>query len=393
MLQTLLLLAAFQCIWQHLKGSKRVYVFGAGLFSGFAFITYVPSYAPISALLLMLVGIRLLDRHAFRSVLREVLLFGAGAAIPVLLMEGGARILGHSYLYSLWEYGQSTLLSIPPASRFDGMVFPNAVRNAGGALQLWILAAGLVYALFHALVTRNRASGLLAGFCVISGSLFFLMAWQGTHTHFDVHYVFLLPFLALACGLLFSGLERVLSRYTVIACLLIFSILALQKASLIIENTFKIAPMTQWLEQQGIQKSKITTNLDIREKGDVDRAVPIPVSLVHHPCDHFAIDWKSVEALYREKGIRYLLTSGIGSITLTGYRDSALEEAGPVKTWLHPVHYTEPETENVQDFLLYNLEDIFDGGERAGPPDLLESVEHPLAQETDLPDDGPTNHP
>jgi len=358
-LQSLLLLACFWLLSAYVKDGKRPYAFLLGLFSGCAFITYVPSYAPIAVLIVLFLSVGILSKVPRSLLLKDLILFAAAAILPALIMEVGAQAFGHSYFQSLATYGVSTSHSVPPESLVDLFVFPNTLKACGGTVQLGLLIAGCLFNPVHFLVTKQRESGVLFCFCFLAPLLFCLMAGLRVHTHFDVHYVYLLPFFSLQCGMLLAWMEKRTHWIVVVSILAGFALVSLPASTALSRDTFKIAEMTQWLAGEGISKEQIATNLDLREGREATRTTPVPGEMVHEPTEYFAIDWERMRGLYHEKGIRYLLTSGIGSRCTTGFNDPVLKGRDPLRSWPHPVHIHEPEIEGVQDFELYDLAAIF----------------------------------
>ncbi|MFQ5647418.1 MAG: ArnT family glycosyltransferase [bacterium] len=369
--QAFILLIAFWMLLLYLKEYKRGYILVSGITLGLAFATYASSFAAITACFILLPLILKQKGLPLKKILSDWAVFG-GAALFILLSTGVIidLLYKESYWRALYEYKDGTALYAGYAiGRFNlSAPFAHIGRIAGEGenIQLGIMIWGLVYGIGSR--KKDRRLIPLVGFIALSFIILSLTVWLGFQSLPAKRYLFLLPFLCISAAHSLYRLELATNEYPVIGLLALFLVLSLPGCLSVIRSTYKIIPVTRWLQENRISKDRIITRFDIAEKGDIRKTVLLPGRYIKRPFS-FKIDWKQVKEFHRRNKVRYLLTSGLGYDAIIGFNDPVLKKARPGKVWRSPYHRSLPARgftaflvnvdQVVQDIALYDLNEIF----------------------------------
>lgn len=364
--QTLLTLTAFLLFLLYLERQSYVYLATTGVFLGLSYLTYAPSYGAIITFFILLIII--LTSRGFplskTSVITAVL--GGCSLATLFLFEFIMRFsrvgsyFEPSFIYAAEQADIRTVSTI--IDKLSATLEPfKHISYLGGELQLYLLVAGAVFCLIEWYRKRDDRLLLLSGFIWISSLVIFMFTILLFNNLRSRRLIFLIPFLCISGAYLLYRIELAVGKFIIILFLTLFSIFSFSMSRKVIENTFKIRPITKWLTEHNISKDEIATFLDISEEGDVVKTKEVLGRFVKYPqFGNYKISWRRMNNQFHNNGIRYLLTSGRSFMSTIGYNDRILEKIKPLKTWTHPYHLDYPHWKEVKDIEIYDLEDIGD---------------------------------
>jgi hypothetical protein len=206
------LLPALGGILLTLKGNnsgKPTYLFWGGILLGISFMMKQPGiFFAVFAFFFLLFSLRRLPNTSFRSILKQTLLFLAGAIIPFVMTIGILYKAGAFEKFWFWTflYAREYSSQIPFSIGLE--VFLHQVPLVIGKFYLLWAVAGLgIIALFWDQTAQTRARFVL-GFSVFS----FLAVCPGLY--FREHYfVLLLPAVSFLIAIGISSLGRLILKF------------------------------------------------------------------------------------------------------------------------------------------------------------------------------------
>jgi len=366
-LQCLLLLAAFYFLLCHLERPARYHALPVltGFLLGLSFLTYAPSYAVIGAFVVLYAVVLRMRKADWPRVAGSAMVLVMAIISALVLCQILAQFGGMSYFENVLEYQKTTeVYAAANIGRFSlaaPWVSLKEFWTAGGWSQSLLALASAVFAVAQALRRRDERWVLLAGLIIGGYLILAVFCFFGMHVIFPRRIVFLAPFLALAGGGLMEWMGARWRRVLPVA--LTGGMIAVSAPDLyaVTQWTFRIKPITRWLKENGIEKGQITSYVDLIEKADTSRQFGVPGG---YPEEHwqgqFQIDWRGVSMLRQTQGVRYILTSGLGSLSQIGENDQLLQDITPIKSWPHPINLRSESGDKKQDFKLYDLQEVFD---------------------------------
>ncbi|HEV8375588.1 MAG TPA: glycosyltransferase family 39 protein [Candidatus Polarisedimenticolia bacterium] len=385
-LETVLILGAILAISGSLFGTglKNSSLLLAGGFLGLLFATHAGAYACIMAFVILSALVWKQQGRSFKKTMGGLVALGSGfLSVPVVVeIVSRVRVLvtsrGLSYSRYLWASGEASRSMLPvfDAGNFSSFViFLKGLLVAGGTFQGVLVLAATIFCGALVLLERKRELTFVVGMVCLTYVIFCTLGYLCIHPNYPRYLVYLTPLLCLCMAYTLARAERRFGGGLVVVVLVVYAALSLPKVWETISHTFKIEPITQWLDRRKIPKERIATMLDLRENGVTGESTEVPGEKVDPPWGYYRIDWERMKTLYEQGRIRFLMTSGLGTKSTVGYRDGILASIKPLKTWAHPLRFRNPENmvdsnrlpdEKVQDFSLYDLGDIFvEGADRA----------------------------
>jgi hypothetical protein len=191
----------------------------------------------------------------------------------------------------------------------------------------------------------------------ISFAVFALFCIFSLHTPDTRRFVYFVPFGCISAAYLVQEIGNKINKRIVPVFIIIFIAFSIPHSIDIITHTFKLAPISQWLKENGIAKNAIATCFPLEEKGDTVNAIPI-LGRVIFSTGKFIIHWPFMKRVYEYNRIRYLFVAGISSKYVDRREEPVLQRFSPLKTWPHPHYYKDPD-HKLADFAIYDLKDIF----------------------------------
>jgi len=355
-LQTTLILISFIGFLKGLEGSRirRWFIVGSGIFSGLAFLVYVPSYAAILSFLTLVIF-----SGNWRKIRIDALVFLISIIFVLGIMECLFRFDGDSYFVGLIQYYQRTTYFVRGYDLFSLLDFFGKIYLYGGAIPYAFILFSVIYVSIKGLRHKGVGLRIPVGFFYLSYGILTVTFLLKIHPLSSRHFIFLTPVLCVFLGIFWMDLIRSQKRYVQLAFLGSYFFLALFSLTHLNGVILKIKPIQAWMDKHGIEEGSVLTFLDLE-----DKAYPSKTS--HFIPGHFiegvsgyTIDWRSLRKLYDNEMVKYILVSGIGEQSCVGVHDNILKDIDPVMSWMHPLKRFDGNGSYIQDFQLYSLAEIF----------------------------------
>lgn len=348
------------------KVPRKMHFAIAGVAAASAFMAYVPSYAACVALPILAVWALARLGTRKKDIARSIGAFafaGIGTALVIVslftaILSGRVQIFG--YLDELARYKSSTQSFIDPQTTTLGAFFGEWSRLDGILVCATIILLAVVGAAFLWRTTRPSAR-LFVAFPALAAAIYGGTALAGLHTLYPRHFVFTLPFL-----LIFSGvaLSNIRPRWAAQAILVALVGVSGYRSCLLAAQTFTIEPILRFIGSHGIRLSQIASMVELHNPGDREKTKRLPYFYTQPNRTAPMIDWEQVTRMRRDEGVRFIMTSGLGSRSTLGYDDPVLKKLVPLATWPHPYRSKNSDNRTLQDFALYSLEPT-DSGNRS----------------------------
>ncbi|MFQ5646235.1 MAG: ArnT family glycosyltransferase [bacterium] len=370
--ETFMTLTAFLFLGLFLeKKSGPLYPFLAGLFLGLAFLIYVPVY-PIIAAVMILFPVSLNRQGVpLKKTAGALAVLSIGMLLPLVAFEIICRLKTGSYIFYLYLYYKDTT-KFSPHQTSEFLTFFRGISFLGGTWQLVLLMGGYAWGMISCFREKNSSLILLAGTAGIGFLLFTVMAFLGKHSISLRKYIHLIPFMVLVAAYCLDKFN--LPSAAVNVFLIVFLIISLQNCLTIVNKTFNIYSIKEWLKEKGIKEKELATRLNLNMEGRTAGKRSLPGKLFYYEDRsriYFIIDWNQLKKMYLKGEVRYLLSSGMNYCSTVGYRDSVLKTKTPLKTWKHPYLFLKMPNprknminntilyDRVQNFSLYDLQEVF----------------------------------
>ncbi len=339
----------------------------AGTPFGLAQLCYLPSYASLAGAAAAIVLVGLGRKKWLNECVPGALLLGVGAVgaylsglflLTILHPEKFESMAGYFGALRQFQRVTATYQSTSPMHTLSAAI--EAIARGTGAVWLLTATIGFLGACYVATRPAEGEVRFLVSVVVLTFVFFTTAGIVGLHTVYDRHYVSVLPAL---CVLIAICVEHLLIRWRpayVYTGLVVIAWFSSVSAYRVVASPFTITPITSYLREHGIEKAHVTTSLDLWEPGDTKPRDTDPGTVFQNPSGAPAINWKQIVLLYRDDGVRYLLTSGIGSRSQLGDGDPVLAREGvrPLHTWTHPYRMMGSSDQRLQDFSLYDLSEV-----------------------------------
>ena len=374
MLQTLIILFAMLCILKYLKKNETRHLRIVAVFLPLAFFTYLPSYAPVCALIVTL-GIALVQSGIPKKGIALVIIslvlyaFGVGASFILadILIETGSLDLT-LYVHSVGRFNAITKLFVSSSPLLLFEPFIESLSVGGVTLSAALLAAVILRVRKTVLGTSSVGERFIIHFIIIAYILFTVTGFCKAHTLYARHYAYLMPFYCILAGQHFADLSKVNHPVFVKSVLAIILLAGIPSSLSVINATFKVRPITTWFSERQISLSSVVTGVDLSSSDsgvEGYQSIKLPVTVIGYPYGRLGIEWTEVEKLYRSGQAQYLLTSGIGTSSTIGLQEPRLQVVQPLIEWPHPYSfyghpfYPNPREGKFSPFRIFDLATIF----------------------------------
>jgi hypothetical protein len=321
-----------------LKHKRPLYVALGGIMAGFEFFCHAYSYASIAGLLLMILLYTFFENNNDPCVRKSnlPLTFLCCAGLTGLGIGTSLYFIGDGYNFvvNLFQVGKYVM----DWSRQDQMqITPGFFRMADPAFSPYLILGSLPFVILlvvKAFVRKNKTLLFLLAPFFGGSALFIVLGYLKLHVMFDRHFVWLSSVFALGIGSqVVSWMDHGGAVQKKVICILLalFTLVLMTRSYLITEETYKITEITSWLRSQDIKNSEVIThwwqinNSHHLKTKNVSSLIPGKFVPVDHPkpselvmlenrllSRRFQLDWRLIYVIYKSKGVRYLITSGLG---------------------------------------------------------------------------------
>lgn len=362
LLSVLCLLASLELI-RALKARNAMALRLGAACLALSFFTYIPAYAFIVGAVIAFARERRNERKDAAILCVYGILSALGFIVLDLFVELGKVDLA-AYFAQLSKFDELTQIFTTDMGTSVIESYLEVARWSG-PLVGGILLAGFIYGITRIRSGETSASRFMALTTVLAASVYTVFGLAGKHTFYARHLVHLLPFFCLLGGEFLDYLSRRTRSGIIFGVVAASGLLSVSPISVVLANSFKVRPIIEFLSEKNISQREVATALDLRDGAAQRLTTDVPAKLQGYPYGRLLIDWPKLETLHRDHGIRYLLTSGIGTFATVGMNEDRLKSTMPLARWPHPYrifgqpYYPRPKDGPYTDIELYDLNEVF----------------------------------